>query len=133
MYSARCAIMKDLRDAGYTLFPGSGGLAVLARSGVDAAPIAAEPCDGAFRLQRIAVQLGAHRVLIRHRHADPKSAATRAQMDEQLQSDCPLKLVLDVGDFNELPTQSHFPGRCLCFPDVHTFRRSVHSQPVTTL
>ena len=131
--STRSAVAGDITSAGYSLFVGSDGLATLVRRDVNAAPIAPEPSDSAFRVQRIALQIGPHRALLRHRHADAKLPAARAELDACLLSDCSSKLVLDVGDFNELPAQSRFPGRVLCFPKSHTFRRSSVSAPISTI
>ena len=132
--SATAAAFRfDLLSAGYSLIVGADGLATAIRHGVNGAPIAQERGDAEWRLQRLAAQVGDHRILIRHRHAPSGSVASeRKALDHHLLAE-DRGLTIDVGDFNEVPPQARWGQARVCFPEELTFRRSAAEQPVTKI
>ena len=101
---------QDLRSLGCYACVGKDNLCTIVREAVNIAPIARSPDDQGFRIQRLALQLGDHRVLVRHRHAHSSSAAERSKLDSLLQAEACARLTIDVGDFNELP---HFDAQMI--------------------
>ena len=111
-----------LAPLGYALVVGSHNLCAVVRHGLNVAPIALSPADKGSRAQRLALQIGALRILIRHRHAHSSSSTIRQEYNEALASDEPGRLTIDIGDFNEHPDTAFTDGGCVLFPCENTFR-----------
>eukprot|EP00959_Pyramimonas_sp_CCMP1952_P049845 1041611-Pyramimonas_sp.AAC.1 len=82
-------------------------MCTIVRDGLNVAPIAATQNDTDFRVQRLALQLGERRVLVRHQHAHSGSASERSRFNASLLTE-PARLTIDVSDFNERPV--HYAG-----------------------
>ena len=74
----------SLHSFGYHAVLGNNGLCNLILNGVNDVPVANGVADNTFRVQRLAVQIAEHRVLIRHRHAHSSSSAARKAFDAAL-------------------------------------------------
>eukprot|EP00959_Pyramimonas_sp_CCMP1952_P102831 2150608-Pyramimonas_sp.AAC.1 len=96
-------LRADLASLGYYVLVGKRGLCTVVRQGLNVAPIAATDADADFRVQRLAMQLGTHRVLIRHRHAHSGSVVERRRFDGSLALESQHTLTWVIGDFNERP------------------------------
>ena len=118
------SLSYDLRSLGYAVIPGRHDLCTLVRHGLNAVQIRNESADSAFRVQRLAVQLGTQRILIRHRHAHSGSPARRAEFNEALSNEPSGDLFVDIGDFNELPALGCDASRLVAFPSDNTYRHS---------
>ena len=114
-------LRQDLQSLGYYPLVGSKGLCTVVRDGCNVAPTATLPHDQDFRIQRLALQLGEHRVLLRHRHAHSGSAAERRRFDDNLLAENG-NLTIDIGDFNERPAQVDADSYAVVFPDCPTYR-----------
>ena len=115
-------LAQDLRSLGYYACVGKDNLCTIVREGFNIAPIARSPDDLGFRIQRLALQLGDHRVLVRHRHAHSSSAAERCKFDSLLQADYSDRLTIDVGDFNEFHYFDASDDQAVVFPSCSTYR-----------
>ena len=113
------ALRADMRPLGYVVHS-SGNLVVLAKRGLNIAPIRSLAGDDDFRMQRFALLVGSTRILIRHRHAPSDGPSNRRVLNNLLAAEPMGDLVIDIGDFNEYPSAS--PGRCILFPDGFTYR-----------
>ena len=111
-----------LAPLGYSLVIGSHNLCAVVRHGLNLAPIALTVADKSSRAQRLALQIGALRVLIRHRHGHSSSPALRREYNDALATDEPGRLTIDIGDFNEYPDTDFTGCGCILFPSENTFR-----------
>ena len=98
-------------------------MCTIVRDGLNVAPIASTTNDTDFRVQRLALQIGEHRVLVRHRHGHSGSAAERRRFNASLLHEH-AALTIDVGDFNERPVYYEGGDLVAVFPSEPTFRRN---------
>ena len=112
------ALRADMRPLGYVVHS-SGNLVVLAKRGLNIAPIRSLAGDDDFRMQRFVLLVGSTRIRIRHRHAPSDGPSNRRVLNNLLAAEPMGDLVIDIGDFNEYPSAS--PGRCILFPDGFTY------------
>ena len=110
-----------LAPLGYSLLVGKNNLCAVVRHGMNVAPIALSQADKDNRAQRLALQSGALRVLIRHRHAHSGSAAARQEYNDALSTDEHGRLTIDIGDFNEHPMSAFNDDGCVLFPSENTY------------
>lgn len=89
-----------------------------------------EAADDGSRVQQLAWQVAETRILLRHRHADARSNARRAEIDRALACEPTGDMYLDVGDFNTLPISTR--GAVSISPDVPTFRRDAKTNHFVT-
>ena len=99
---------------------------------MNVAPIALSQADKDNRAQRLALQIGALRVLIRHRHAHSGSAAARQEYNDALSSDEFGSLTIDIGDFNEHPMSAFNDDGCVLFPSEKTYRLNTADEQFIT-
>jgi len=122
------AVNSTLHDMGYHCLAGTNNLVIVHRLGINVAPIASSPGDDGHRVQRLALQIGQQRILLRHRHGHSNSPAQRALLNTSMQSESVGNLVLDIGDFNESPSGDHWPGSHILFPCDRTYRHNGYSE-----
>ena len=95
--SLASALRGDFSRAGYSLVAGHD-LSILVKHGVNAAPIAPMEGDAVWHLQRIAIQVGPLRLLLRHRHGHSSLSSERKLMEQHLREQG-AELCIDIGDF----------------------------------
>ncbi len=117
---------------GYQVLPGKDGLCTLVRFGLNAAPIALADADTGFRAQRLALQMGENRVLIRHRHADSASALRRKEYATALEAEASGQHIIDIGDFNECPKSTYVGDGFVLFPSENTYRHNTATDAFVT-
>ena len=118
------ALNDCLHSFGYHAVLGNNDLCAIILNEVNAVLVATNGvADNTFRVQRLAVQIAEPRLLIRHRHAHSSSSAARKAFDAALKVEDAGSLVVDIGEFNELPVADHSNNRFVLFPTVGTFRR----------
>ena len=86
---------------GYSLLVDKNNLCSVDRHGMNVAPVALSPADKDKRVQRLALQMGARRIQIRHRHAHSGSAVARQDYNDALSTEESGRHIIDIGDFNE--------------------------------
>ena len=121
-----------LKPLGYHLLPAGGGLCALIQHGLNVAPIALADADREFRAQRLALQLGERRILLRHRHAHSGSSARRREYSAALEAEAPGQHVIDIGDFNEHPADTYSGDGHILFPQENTYRHNPASDNFIT-
>ena len=122
------AMNPDLHIMGYHLIAGNNDLCVIHRLGINIAGIANASADEDFRVQRLALQVGQQRILIRHRHAHSGSSLQRKMFNDALAAEHTGDLVLDIGDFNDKPSADSLHGWLPLFPSSPTYRLNAQSQ-----
>ena len=89
-------LKATLAPLGYSLVIGSHNLCAVVRHGLNLAPIVFIVADKSSRAQRLALQIGALRVLIRHRHGHSSSSVLRREYNDALATDEPGRLTIDI-------------------------------------
>ena len=85
-------------------------------------------------MQRLAPQMGALRIPIRHRHAHSGSAAARQDYNDALSTEESGRHTIDIGDFNELPDPPFNGESYVLFPNDNTYRlNSADDQFITCI
>ena len=111
-----------LAPMGYSLLVCKNNLCSVVRHGMNVAPVALSQADKDNRAQRLALQMGARRILIRHRDAHSGSAAARQDYNDALSTDESGRHTIDIGDFNEYPVSPFNGESYVLFPRENTYR-----------
>lgn len=86
--SLRKAFAAVVADFGFTLQLGQRDIAALVWKCINAAPIAGADADQDARVQRMALQVGRHRLLTRHRLAHSSCAGDRVALNQRMRGGC---------------------------------------------
>ena len=120
-----------LRDIGYTChWDHPHHLCTIWRRGLSIAPLKTPDVLADYRLHGYALQMKHARFLLRNIHAPSSGATERRPFFDTSGQQTP-SLFLDVGDWNCRPDETlHM---CTLMPELHTFRRSVADDYITTI
>ena len=117
------ALRAEARDLGYVVHASlQHNMVVLARRGLNFVPVESLAGDEEYRMQRFAFKIGSSRILLRHRHAPSDGPCQRRALNQLLNDEPTGELLIDIGDFNELPAVGE--GLVRAFPTENTYRHN---------
>jgi len=117
------ALRAEARDLGYVVHASlQHNMVVLARRGLNFVPVKSLAGDEEYRMQRFAFKIGSSRILLRHRHAPSDGPCQRRALNQLLNDEPTGELLIDIGDFNELPAVGE--GLVRAFPTENTYRHN---------